>query len=454
MISRWHWLLLQLTRKLWFRVSLFSVLAVATALVAIVLAPYIPAGVSAKVGADAVGEILAIIATSMLAVTIFSLSTMVAAYIAANSNVSPRSIRLLEEDGTAQNALGTFVGAFLFSLVGIIALNTGMYGVQGRLVLFVVTLAVIAFVVATLLHWIDHVSTLGQVAETTGKIEKATSTAMRSRHETPYLGGSALRDPAREIPDDAAPLFARRVGYVQHIDMDALSDLADAHADARIYLAALPGAFVDPSRPLAWTHGLSEETTQDHMRSAFTVGQLRTFDQDPRFGASVLSEIASRALSPAVNDPGTAIDILGRAVRVLAIWATPPEDLDEEVRYPKVHVPGIELEDLFDDLFTPIARDGARLVEVGIRLQKSLLALGRIGGPQYVAAAKRHSALALERALAALVIEEDKQVLRALAAEVGTPAPSMASAGSFYTGPPAAGSNDVRSVPASDVPPA
>lgn len=422
MTSRWQWLLLQLTRKLWFRASLFSVLAIATALLAIVLKPYIPVDVSTQVGADAVDKILGIIAASMLAVTIFSLSTMVSAYIAANSNVTPRAIRLLDEDATAHNALGTFIGAFLFSLVGIIALSTGMYGVRGRLVLFVVTLAVIAFVVMTMLRWIDHVSTLGQVAETTERIEKATSAAMRARHERPHLGGSPLLDPARDIPIDAAPLLPTRIGYVQHIDMDALSDLATVEPDAHIYLAVLPGTFVDPSRPLAWARGLPEEAMRDGMRSAFTIGQLRSFDQDPRFGASVLSEIASRALSPAINDPGTAIDILGRAVRVLAIWSTPHEVADDDPRYPNVHVPGIDVADVFDDLFTPIARDGAAMVEVGIRLQKSLRALARLGDARYVASAKRHSGLALERAVARLTIEQDKQVLQALAAEVGSPA--------------------------------
>ena len=189
---------------------------------------------STKIGADAVDNILNIIAASMLAVTIFSLSTIVAAYIAASSNVTPRSIRLLDEDATAHNALGTFIGAFLFSLVGIIALSTGLYGAQGRSVLFVVTLAVIAFVVMTLLHWIDHVSTLGQVAETTERIERSATAAMHSRHARPYLGGCALRDPdvfrvalsgdrgARPLLDGA---FAILADAAMVRDIDTMADL-------------------------------------------------------------------------------------------------------------------------------------------------------------------------------------------------------------------------------------
>jgi uncharacterized membrane protein len=48
---------------------------------------------------------------------------------------------------------------------------------------------------------------------------------------------------------------------------------------------------------------------------------MRYFDEDPRFGLITLSEIASRALSPAVNDPGTAIQIISSYVRLFSLWA-------------------------------------------------------------------------------------------------------------------------------------
>ena len=63
--------------------------------------------------------------------------------------------------------------------------------------------------------------------------------------------------------------------------------------------------------------GPEDEDVHKAVAEAFTIGAERTFDQDPRFGLCVLAEIASRALSPAVNDPGTAIDVIGRAVRLL-----------------------------------------------------------------------------------------------------------------------------------------
>ncbi|MDQ3287507.1 MAG: DUF2254 domain-containing protein [Pseudomonadota bacterium] len=417
--SRLQWRIRQLTRKLWFRATLFSLLAVATALVGIALKPLIPDSISRGVGADAVDNILGVIASSMLAVTIFSLSTMVNAYVAASSNVTPRSIRLLTDDATAQNALGTFIGAFLFSLVGIIALSTGVYGAQGRLVLFVVTLAVVAFVVFTLLRWIDHVSKLGQVAGTTHRIEEAAIRAMRARHDNPYLGGHPLRSMA-DIPDDAQPIYPREVGYVQNIDMEALSELAQEHNGCSIYIGSPPGTLAEPSRPLTWIRsGPGGKQCEQEVRKAFSIGRLRSYDQDPRFGASVLAEIASHALSSGINDPGTAIDIIGRAVRLLSVWAERKEPAPgDDVPHPRVYVPGILLPDLFDDIFRPIARDGAGLVEIGIRLQKALRSLARIGDERFAECAQHHSRQALQRALEVLTLEEDKRQLRELADEV------------------------------------
>jgi uncharacterized membrane protein len=158
MTSKWHWLLQQMTRKLWFRTSLFAILAVLTALAAVVLKAFIPPSVAGLIGTDAVDKILGILASSMLAVTTFSLNIMVTAYNAASSSVTPRATRLLVEDSTTQNVLATFIGSFLYSLVGIIALSMGAYGREGRAVLFFVTLLVIVLIIITLLRWIQHLA--------------------------------------------------------------------------------------------------------------------------------------------------------------------------------------------------------------------------------------------------------------------------------------------------------
>jgi|GEM_PF-2436099 len=65
---------------------------------------------------------------------------------------------------------------------------------------------------------------------------------------------------------------------------------------------------------------------------AFQIGRDRLFDDDPRFGLVVLSEIAARALSPAVNDHGTVIDVIGTIVRLFAKWQEPAQVCDNSSR--------------------------------------------------------------------------------------------------------------------------
>lgn len=411
-MSRWQWLLTRLTRQLWFRATLIGALGIAAAGLAALTEHLLPWDLPTTIGADAVDGILNIIASSMLAVTTFSLSVMTSAYSAATSNVTPRAIKLLIEDRLTQNVLSSFIGSFLFSIVGIVVLKTGAYGDSGRFVLFIVTIAVIALVVVSLLRWIDHLTRLGRVGETTERVEEATQRAIDWRCANPYLGGSPA--PANQaIPDNALRLTADTVGYVQHVDMAALTEQADC-LDSDIHLLATPGAFVYPDTPLAWIDLQHEDDKAlKCVREAFSIGKERSFDQDPRFGLAVLSEIASRALSPAVNDPGTAIDVLGRQARVLCTWAR-DQQADQKPQFPRVWVEALHTQDLFEDAFNPIARDGACLLEVQMKLRKTLLALSQMGDTAFRQAAFEQAHRALERAEQALTHEADKQRLREL----------------------------------------
>jgi uncharacterized membrane protein len=90
---------------------------------------------------------------------------------------------------------------------------------------------------------------------------------------------------------------------VQVIDMAKLQDLAKA-ADVELAVLSLPGSFVHPKAELARVIAgkLPDPSCVSSIMGCFVIGQARTFDQDPRFGVLTLTEIASRALSPAGND--------------------------------------------------------------------------------------------------------------------------------------------------------
>ncbi len=413
MMPRWRWLLLQFSRKLWLRASFFVIAGVVSAVASLILAPHIPYDFPGKIGSDAVVDVLKIMASSMLAVTTFSLGVMVQAYSAATNNVTPRATKLIMEDHTSQNVLGTFIGSFLFSLVGIIALSTGYFDMQARLILFGVTILVVALIVITLLRWIEYLSRLGSVAETSQRVEEAALNAMSDRIAAPYLGGRPLRNPY-SLPPEAYPVASSRTGYVQHLDIKALQVCADEH-EAEIFVVALPGTFIHLGKLIAAVvpGADGQRVSSERIEEAYTVGNERSFDQDPRFGLSVLTEIGSRALSPALNDPGTAIEIIGRLTRVLMAWAGRDQGMAaEHILYERVYVPPLRDEDLLDDAFRPLIRDGVALLEIQLRLQKALAALASITNGELRAAAFRLAFTAHEAASGAMALPEDTERLR------------------------------------------
>lgn len=348
----------------------------------------------------------------MLAVTTFSLGIMVSALSTASSSATPRTSKVLLEDSTSQNALSTFIGAFIFSLIGTIALTTGFYGVREKVVLFFVMIIVVVIIIFTFFRWIDYLSRLGRLGEIIDKVEKKADQAIES-----FCTFSDFSDtPFRTVPSDAYPLYSEKIGYLQYLDAERLCSLAEKNKGI-IYVMRLPGSFTDKNEPLAYTTWNPDEDQTSDLIKAFIVGNERIFDQDPRFGLVIFAEIGSRALSPALNDPGTAIDVIGRLVRTLTLISEQKKKSAAE-SLPGVVIPDLAISDLFDDSFTSISRDGAGCIEIGIRLQKAFLSLARLDDPAFKRNAKRLSASALSRSELALGLKEDFKILSDLAQSV------------------------------------
>lgn len=425
----WRTFVKRLPERMWFRLVVFAVGALALVGVASAAGALLPSTLSVDFGQDAALRILQILATSMLAVTTFSLTAMISAYAAAAQGTTPRATQLLIADRTSQNALSTFLGSFVFAIVGIVALSANSFNDQGRSVLFLGTLAVIALVVATLLRWIHHLTGFGRVPDVIDRVERAATKAIHAYARDPHLGGVA----PVAVPDDARTVLSEWVGYVTGVDIARLQRMADA-AGVTVHIDAMPGAFVGKGTVLARVvgpvtssvdgDGASTEVSPDDawagMRGAFRVERHRTYEQDPRLGLIALAEIGSRALSPAVNDPGTAIEVLGTVGRVVTELLTFEAD-DGEPRFPRVHVHVVALGDLVEDAFRPLARDGAALVEVGLRVQKVLGDLVQVASQEGERDVFRSaSGRALQRAVRGLDDAGDVALVEAAAASAAT----------------------------------
>lgn len=388
-------------QTLWWRPVVWSAAAVGAAFASALADLWVPSDWLPPFQTEVVDDLLRIMASSMLAVSTFSLSVLVGAYASAANAGTPSATRLVVAEPRSQKAVAVFLAAFIFSIVGFIALGTGRYGAPGRMALFMCTLGVLAWVVVSFMSYIDVLTRIGRVSHTIETVERATGETLERYARAPLSGASAAAEP----PAGATPVQSTLTGHVQFVDVDALQALAE-ECDGQVHVSASAGDLVHPMSPLAWllTTADGDAVRRDDLaagvRKAFVIGSERTVEQDAAYGLIMLAEIAQRALSPAVNDPGTAIAVLGSQTRLLVQTFSTPEDADAKVRDRVTAVPASP-EALVAIAYDPIARCSAEQFDVMLQLLRHLDALVHNAPPAVVTAAQELVQRTLARAVRA-----------------------------------------------------
>lgn len=412
----WHRIVAQ-TRKLWVRVLIIGALAVVALGIARLSSYFLPDLNAFGPGIDAVDRLLNIISNSMLAVTTFSLTVMVSVYQSTASQWTPRIHHLIIEDRTTQNTLATFIGAYVYALTGILLRETGLFDTQAILPFFVLTVGVLVLIVVFMIRWVQHLQTFGSLMDSTRQVEQIARDALEHRTQNHCLGARRLDDDT-PIPKGCLTVSSPISGYVELLDIARLQDLA-VRRGVQVFVTAEVGGFYFKGDPLALVADMdagdgrhtSDRTLADAIADAIIIGDLRTFEQDARFGLMVMAEIGSKALSPGINDPGTAIDIIARLARLLMCYKAEGDGTQHD----RVWVRPLDPADLIDDAFGSISRDGAGLIEVQQHLQKALAGLRRNGDPAMAQAAMQAAVRELQRGEQAMGFEPDRARLRAAA---------------------------------------
>lgn len=279
--------------------------------------------------------ILGTIAGSMMTTVSVVFSVLIMALSLASLQFSPRVLRGFMGDRPTQHTLGIFVGTFVYCLV---VLRT----VRGGADPFVPAASVsVAILLATgalgwLVYFIHHI---GHGINANVIVDRiAGETIQIIDEEFPITVGRADTHPEDCVPspmqDDATMVEATRSGYVQLIDRERLLELARAH-DLVIHQQHGIGEFVVEGNPLVAVVPAARVT--DELREAcvecFDLGEVRTMQQDIQYGVRQIVDIGLKAISPAVNDPTTAvtcIDHLGRILCHLARRRILPLEMRDE----------------------------------------------------------------------------------------------------------------------------
>lgn len=323
---RHYWALLRST--FWFVPGLMVVLAGLLAGVALSLDSSmgdreLPGWVYAG-GEEGARALLSTVAGSMVTVAGLGFSITIVALVLASTQFGPRLLTLFMRDTISQVTLGTFVGTFLYCILVLRSIRGETEGGP-----FVPQLAVTGAIgltlvsVAALVYFFHHVAMLIQAPKVAAAVARDLDRAIDHLYPS-RLGQPGPKPDADEIPDPAsdAVLPSARSGYVQVVEDGALLQLAVAH-DLCIRLMTRPGLFVVQGNPLLAIQPAIDPAASlaEQLRSTVIIGDVRTAEDDIEFSIRQLVEVALRALSPAINDPFTAmaaIDWLGAALARLA----------------------------------------------------------------------------------------------------------------------------------------
>ncbi len=336
----------RLRSRLWVIPGVFAVGSAVAAFVLVPLDRLIDRSVSGTLsavlfsgGPDSARLVLSTIAAAMMTFTglVFSVTMLVLQL--ASSQLSPRVMRTFLRDRINQAVLGLFVATFLYSLLVLREVRSQVDGPE-----FVPSISVsVAYglLIASVLSFVAYIHHMAQAIRATTVI-RSVADETRAAIDRLYPEGAAAEaePPPPELPDrvpDLVVTLDRTHGVITSVDDDRLVGLA-SEEHAVVQLLPVVGDFVPTGAPLlrVWLPGdISDPTAlATRFRGAVQVGPERMMTRDPAFGFRQLVDIAERALSPANNDPTTAVqalDELHDLLRRLAIRVMPSEfRLDED----------------------------------------------------------------------------------------------------------------------------
>jgi uncharacterized membrane protein len=319
--------------------------------------------------------LLATIAASIMTVVSIVFAILLMTLTLASMQFSPRILLSFVKDRVTQWTLGVFLGTFAYCMAALPAARSLPHPFAP---VATVTCAMLLAVtcVAWLIFFIHHISQAISVNHIVDRIARETEGVIDdimhdSRRYAYELEGVPFDGTQRE-----APVASAISGYIRYIDNRRLLDLAKLFK-VRIRILRRIGHFV-PADVALFTvtpeHRLDTERGNE-LRSAFDIGPTRTMQQDVEFGVIQIVDIALKAISPAVNDPSTAItciDQLGRMMIRFVSRNAPVSLLCDPPHVVRVIVQWIGVEELLDTAFEQIRHYSVSDIAVSLRILRAL----------------------------------------------------------------------------------
>ncbi len=318
--------------------------------------------------------ILGGIASSIMTVVSIVFAILLMTLTLASTQFSPRILVSFVRDRNTQWTLGVFLGTFSYCMAALPAVRSAPRPYVPVLTVLVAMLLAL-LCVGWLIFFINHISRSISVNHIVDRIAHETELVIdeimphpRGRYER-----SERAAPSRE--GRVRAIAARKSGYIRFVDVRFLVACAKSFG-VEIALERRVGQFVPAGAPLMRVVDAGRMTPEreDRLLTAIDIGPARTMQQDVEFGIIQIVDIALRAISPAVNDPTTAINCIDQLGRIMIVWASrspPPSCLYGPPHILRMAMPWIGYDSLLDTAFEQIRHYAKNDIAVSLRLLRA-----------------------------------------------------------------------------------
>ena len=343
------------------------------------VAVVVPAGW--QYSASTASTLLTTIVGAMVGLTGFVVTVSVLAIQMATGTFSARYMRIWYRDRMLKAVLTVLVGTLTFSfalLRGVGSNDVPNIGVSVAGFLVVVSLVLFLFFLDRFIHRLRPVAVAGLV----GRMGRKVVASVREVAEADTVSVDlADRDPQLVVK-------SRKAGSIQAIDVGGLTGWAAQH-DLQLVVQGAVGDFVATGDPIIEVFGGGSVPVgaEPRLRGMIAFGLERTLEQDPAFCIRIMVDVAIRALSAAVNDPTTAVQVIDHLEDLLRLIGSAP--LCGGLVYrdgtgtARVMMPGRRWEDYLALAVTEIREYGAGAIQVMRRLRAMLEDLREVVSPEH-----------------------------------------------------------------------
>ncbi len=314
---------------------------------------------------------LDMIVTLILSFLVFTFGSLLVAIQVAGGQYTPR---IIATTILRDNAIRFTVGYFVFTLLFAMKLLTRMGGEIVHQFNTFIAMMLGGIAIAVFLFLIDYAARFLRPVSIVQCVGESGITVLQSVYPEPITRPRPVETSRRPASPDRTVSNARASGIVLAVDLDGIVALA-RHANGMIEFVPHVGDFVAVDEPLFRLYGGAGAIDDRQLRGAVALGSERTIEQDPTFAFRILVDIAIKALSPAINDPTTAvlaIDQLHRLLRLVGLRQLRSEEICDEAGELRLVFRTPNWEDFVHLACTEIRHCGAGSVQIMRRMRSML----------------------------------------------------------------------------------